>query len=1163
MARLQFAGVSTLSKCASHARHRRRARGIAPFAAVVLMALAFPAAAIDSYVNFETAPTRPVALSPDGSRLFVVNTPGARLEVFDVFKKRLFHRGSVPVGIDPVSVAARSDDEVWVVNHLSDSVSIVDVSAWPARVVRTLLVGDEPWDVAFAGTPAEPGGPFPRAFISAARRGQNHREDANLDLKREGVGRADVWVFDADALGTDLGGTPETIVRLFGDKPRALTVSADGSVVYVGVFHSGNQTATVNSAAVCNGGADRGQCVLFNAFDPNAPSIPGEPGTGLIPILPGGLPAPNNDSAGNPGPETGLIVKFDSESNQWRDELGRNWNGAVPFSVPDLDVFAIDATAPEPVQIQSFAGVGTVLFAMAAHPNGRVYVTNTEAKNEVRFEGPGTSSTTVRGRLHEARISVLHPDGQVTPRHLNKHIDYAQMPTPPGVRDHSLATPQQLAFSRNGRTLYVAAFGSSKIGVFETSQIDDDSFVPDSSDHIVLSGGGPSGFAIDDARRRLYAYNRFDNTLSVVNLRRRREVAVYTLPNPEPLPVRTGRPFLYDADFTSSNGEASCSSCHISGDKDDLAWDLGNPDGAIIPNLNPLVVSPPLPDFHPMKGPMTTQTLRGMANHGPMHWRGDRSAANNPTVFNPFDEIAAFIAFNGAFDGLLGRDEGPLDDADMRAFANFALKILPPPSPIRPLNDIDPPNVFEGRVTYTTVPAALRGTCNRCHTLDPSQGFFGTSGFSTDDPGAFKIPKLFNIYDKVGAFGTTLQNPRGNSVFPLGPQIRGFGTSHDGSTGSVQNFLDVSGFSQRFRDRGRDPEQITDFLLAFPSVLAPVVGQQITRGADSPASVDTRIDLLIQQASRPFVLKHEPSAKACELIAKAVVGGMTRGWLYDPDLAVFLPDRDGDPELTDAQMRSLSDTPGQAVTFTCVPPESGERSGVDFDEDRQLDADAFDNHPFQCRTARNRRWHKGWRWVGLSDRFGSAGYVASPTRRLCAPAELDRVIEDRASVELTCRNLYGWFKPAGTPLRVDNAFGDDQGLLVGTARQLCVPAQVDPPVAPAAASSRNSLVCYDAASDADFDAFGLTLGDRYGERNTRAVAPESFCTPVVASDSTAASRDELVCYSVREERRGRGPEKHARSQVRASDALDDKQRLEIGAGRSVCIPSATRNTGGS
>ena len=62
---------------------------------------------------------------------------------------------------------------------------------------------------------------------------------------------------------------------------------------------------------------------------------------------------------------------------------------------------------------------------------------------------------------------------------------------------------------------------------------------------------------------------------------------------------------------------------------DDLAWDLGNPDDAVKTNPIPInlgdrdhrgVFVLPAPingtgsvsDFHPMKGPMTTQTLRGM-----------------------------------------------------------------------------------------------------------------------------------------------------------------------------------------------------------------------------------------------------------------------------------------------------------------------------------------------------------------------------------------------------------------------------------------------------------------------------------------------------------------------------------------------------------------------
>ena len=64
---------------------------------------------------------------------------------------------------------------------------------------------------------------------------------------------------------------------------------------------------------------------------------------------------------------------------------------------------------------------------MAVNPvSGKVYVINTEARNDVRFEGPGTfAGHSLRGHLHESRITVLDPGGSVAPRHLNKHIDYA------------------------------------------------------------------------------------------------------------------------------------------------------------------------------------------------------------------------------------------------------------------------------------------------------------------------------------------------------------------------------------------------------------------------------------------------------------------------------------------------------------------------------------------------------------------------------------------------------------------------------------------------------------------------------------------------------------------------------------------------------------------
>src|SRR6186713_1432409 len=105
-----------------------------------------------SYWLFEAGQVRPLALSPDDSLLYAVNTPDNHLEIYRTLGNRITHVSSVAVGLEPVAVAQRSAGEVWVVNHLSDSVSIVDVSNIDnPRVVRTLLVGDEPRDIVFAG----------------------------------------------------------------------------------------------------------------------------------------------------------------------------------------------------------------------------------------------------------------------------------------------------------------------------------------------------------------------------------------------------------------------------------------------------------------------------------------------------------------------------------------------------------------------------------------------------------------------------------------------------------------------------------------------------------------------------------------------------------------------------------------------------------------------------------------------------------------------------------------------------------------------------------------------------------------------------------------------------------------------------------------------------
>jgi len=212
-----------------------------------------------------------------------------------------------------------------------------------------------------------------------------------------------------------------------------------------------------------------------------------------------------------------------------------------------------------------------------------------------------------------------------------------------------------------------------------------------------------------------------------------------------------------------------------------------------------------------------------------------------------------------------------------------------------------------------------------------------------------KVPHLRNAYQKIGKFGLPGQPNTGE-------QVRGFGFLHDGAIDTLFNFLDAGPFALT----PTQSAQIEQFILAFPSDIAPVVGQQVSIGPGSPGSctsascgsclagqtacqdVGARITLLQTRAGTAFdsfVLGG--AATECELVAKTVEAGHARGYLRQSD-GTYLPD-DGGAAISEAALRAKAGTAAQDIQYLCAPPGSGVRMGIDQDLDAVLDG--LDNCP--------------------------------------------------------------------------------------------------------------------------------------------------------------------------------------------------------------------------
>lgn len=797
--------------------------------ALWLMIVALSADA--SFVNFECKQTRPICLTPDGMHLLAVNTPDARLSVWRVdHPSHPFLVAEIPVGLGPVSVNARNNDEVWVVNEVSDSVSIVSLSQ--QLVVQTLAVKDEPADVVFAGG---------KAFVSSARRNELHVFDSTNRL----------------LLAT---------LTLQGENPRALAVSPDSAEVYAAFALSGNRTTLVP--------ADVAPPQPTNATPPMKPGLP-------------------------PPPQVSLIV--DATDPAWTLPT----TNVIQFSMPDNDVAVIDVSTLNITHY--FKRVGTVNLGLTVHPvNGDLFVANTEALNLIQFE-PNLRSHAVDNRISHIETGT----GTVTPWDLNPGVNYATLPNPASL-SNALAQPTAIVSHPNGEGLYVAAFGTDRVARVSTNGVVQAIIEvgPPGAGADSRNKRGPRGLALNAAANRLYVLNRLANTISVIDTGN--DTVLNEIPvgsyDPTPDTVKLGRGFLYDAKL-SGNGTLSCASCHVDAEMDMLAWDLGDPQGdlstntTVIPQLSLTNTSV----FHPMKGAMVTQTLRGMNTLEPFHWRGDRTN---------------FVHFNIAFPGLMGGP--PLNSADMEAYRDFINTLVFQPNPNQNL-DGTLPTTFAGAdplagFTNFVVDNYVTGlSCNDCHTLPTGTSKLIIPAAILEQSQDIKVAHLRNMYQKTS-----------HDRSPGAESISGFGFLHDGRFPDLVSLLSLPVFGS-FATNDIIKSNLNAYLLCLDTGTAPAVGYTLTLTASNVLTTDVSNDWTLLESQMAV-------GANIDLIVKARLENRSQGFLYDAGSDTYLRDSTQSTALTRAQLVSAIQA-GAVASLMGVPPGSGLRMGIDRDEDGVLDGD--------------------------------------------------------------------------------------------------------------------------------------------------------------------------------------------------------------------------------
>ena len=661
--------------------------------------------------QFTSPQANPLALSPDGTRLYVANTTSNGISVIDTTTNTKLVT-NLRVGIDPVSVAVRPDGlEVWVSNHVSDSVSIIDTddtSPTFHQIIATIqrfngagaTLFDEPVGIAFASNA--------KAYVALSSR----NEIAVIDVATRAV-------------------QPAQTISIPSQEPRAIAVR-DG-LLFVTAFESFNQS----ELSICpNSAINPPQCTMDQQdladFVTTSPNVPGS--------------------------DTRIVIDPD---------------------VPDRDLYVFSTVDESEFDVVS--GVGTLLYGVAVDSDGDVFITQTEARNEVNGED-GENLIELDNRIFLNQIAHVDCTGLACSFNpLTDRIDLEVLPPAQPAIGDELATPYGIAISDDDTTIVATAAGTSRVftmnaatgailGIFDLGTGPDFGQQNPRGVALLSDGGG--------APHTAYVLNTLENMVSVIDVRNTSSLAeikkLKVGQDPTAEAVRKGRMAFNNA-FASSSGTFSCGSCHPDGNTDQLLWRIG---GACF--------------FGACTGDdeiRSTQPIRGLKNTLPLHWDGtlgdpfggtDGSlggGGNNPAdcdLGGPEGDHDCFLHLvDGALSGVMCDQSGScpsggneLSSQERNDMASFLASVAYPPARSRAIDDVvsikavdgfsqffvDQPGSFPGDLGDLAGVTTCADMNSGCHALP-----LGTDHNSATLAG-FDVPTMRGLNDRTLQFSIGITN---------------------------------------------------------------------------------------------------------------------------------------------------------------------------------------------------------------------------------------------------------------------------------------------------------------------------------------------------------------------------------------------------------------------